>query len=645
MQREPRDNEALAAKGGRVVTSSASHSAPPSASDPADTSTVSASQTSHAPRTSRMAILIDADNAFACLSGPTLTRMCEYLERFGHVQSLRAYGDWERLGKALTGSSRYHLQPVHLPTGGKRRKNGVDIALAVDAIDDLHLAPEIDTFVLVTGDGDLAPVALRLRERGRRVIGLGRQQSTSEFLVKACDIYIYLESLGIGVDQASPTSPLATEVYDALRNPESNNGHTHEFAGGNGSSTESHIRTAAHGDINRVAHENGRTHTEVPAQYVLPLDLREAFTAALANLQSAGSREINAGTLKQALLKVHSTFNEKRFGVKRFSDFLTKYAHELGVVVEQARGNEVLITPLGDAGSNLRSTPALPRIEGFTLLAMQSFTCGGQGHTLPVYRHERIAAALDIPVTRRDPAVEFVLLPGGTYQVGYEPPPGTCDVATPAQVGRPLRKVTLAPFLMGRTPVTQGVWDQMRTKKRIKRISDKRHFTRMRGGHRRLPMEGVSWNDARAFLGSLGLRLPSEAEWELACRGGVANEVPYFWGSEESEAERFAWSKENSAGCLHAVASAPAGPNAYGLFDMAGNVWEWCADAWHPDYEGLPSDGAPRVASGEGPPLYVVRGGSFHYPLAACRCDFRWRLAPEVRHYTVGFRPVMSVSR
>lgn len=265
-----------------------------------------------APPNARLAIYIDADNAIACLTSAGLVRLCEFLERFGHIQSVRAYGDWEQLGGTLRDTGRFAVQPVHLPTNGVRRKNGVDIALAVDVIDDLHLAPGIDTFVLVSGDGDLAPVAMRLRQRGRRVIGLGRKSMTSCYLKRACDTFIMLESIGIGVDSSKADSPLAQTVLAALR-----------------------------ADADAVA-----------AVDPLPADLFEAFERSIIALErSAGPHApIEVSQLKQELLQHHSTFREKEFGAQRFTDFLARHAEALGIEVYRTRGNAMYVARLAGNG-------------------------------------------------------------------------------------------------------------------------------------------------------------------------------------------------------------------------------------------------------------------------------------------------------
>jgi formylglycine-generating enzyme required for sulfatase activity len=103
------------------------------------------------------------------------------------------------------------------------------------------------------------------------------------------------------------------------------------------------------------------------------------------------------------------------------------------------------------------------------------------------------------------------------------------------------------------------------------------------------PVVGVSWHDAQAFAEWAGGRLPTEAEWEYACRAGSTSR--YHFGDDEDCLGDYAWYGENSEGATHPVGEKL--PNSWGLYDMHGNVWEWTADIWHSDYENAPNDGSP----------------------------------------------------
>src|SRR5262249_39719134 len=177
------------------------------------------------------------------------------------------------------------------------------------------------------------------------------------------------------------------------------------------------------------------------------------------------------------------------------------------------------------------------------------------------------------------------------------------------------------PFLLGKYPVTQEQWQAVLG-------ANPSAFT----GEEHLPVDGVSWDDAQAFCARLSraagrvVRLPSEAEWEYACRAGTATE--FFFGDGEAALEDYAWFDRNSGGRTRPVGRKAA--NAWGLHDMAGNVWEWCADVWHSDYDGAPADGRARDEGAEGQPRRCLRGGAWNFDAFRCRSAYRSR---ERKHF------------
>ena len=156
-----------------------------------------------------------------------------------------------------------------------------------------------------------------------------------------------------------------------------------------------------------------------------------------------------------------------------------------------------------------------------------------------------------------------------------------------------------------------------------------------------LPVETVSWEDARAFCTKLSevaeeraagrtYRLPTEAEWEYACRAGSAGK--YSFGDTEAELGKLAWYDKNSGNTTHPVGEKQA--NAWGLYDMHGNVWEWCQDGYGPYEAGPASDlSVPGSASHR-----VLRGGSWSNLGKVCRSALRSRYAPVYRDQLYGFR-------
>ena len=156
-------------------------------------------------------------------------------------------------------------------------------------------------------------------------------------------------------------------------------------------------------------------------------------------------------------------------------------------------------------------------------------------------------------------------------------------------------------------------------------------------GRGKRPVIKVSWKDATAYASWLSevtgksYRLPSEAEWEYTTRAGTTSE--YYWGDSANDADNFAWFGGNSEGKTHPVGKKQ--PNAFGLYDLVGNVWEWMADCWHHDYEHAPDDG---IAWETGDcTLRVLRGGSWSYGQDYLRSAFRFRFYPGFRYDFIGF--------
>jgi formylglycine-generating enzyme required for sulfatase activity len=152
------------------------------------------------------------------------------------------------------------------------------------------------------------------------------------------------------------------------------------------------------------------------------------------------------------------------------------------------------------------------------------------------------------------------------------------------------------------------------------------------------PVVGVSWEDARAYCAWAGLRLPSEAEWEFACRAGTTSR---FWsGDADDDLSRVGWYDKNSDLRLHTVGEKE--PNPLGLFDMHGNVWEWVEDDWLGNYSNAPSEGS-RSAQVERSAVRVYRGGAFNTNAASCRSASRGYWYPGMRNNNLGFRPATSI--
>jgi formylglycine-generating enzyme required for sulfatase activity/RES domain-containing protein len=236
-------------------------------------------------------------------------------------------------------------------------------------------------------------------------------------------------------------------------------------------------------------------------------------------------------------------------------------------------------------------------------------------------------------------ALEMVPIPAGEFLMGSpeDEPEGLVYEG-------PQHRVRLAPFSLARTPITQAQWRQVALWQPAageppweRELDPEPSFFQIdRSEDDRRPVETVSWFDAQEFCHRLSRRtgrsytLPSEAQWEYACRAGTT--TPYTFGASLSQRQA------NIAGSgTTAVGSYPA--NAWGLHDMHGNVWEWCADDWHPNYQGAPDDGSPWMVPI--PDLLMrrlLRGGSWGSNPRNCRSAFRNRNHPDTRDNDVGFR-------
>jgi len=207
----------------------------------------------------------------------------------------------------------------------------------------------------------------------------------------------------------------------------------------------------------------------------------------------------------------------------------------------------------------------------------------------------------------------FVLIKGGTFKMG----------SNESNYEKPIHEVTISDFLIGKYEVTQGQWQKIMS-------SNPANFKK--GDD--YPVEQVSWNDCQDFCSKSGLRLPTEAEWEYAGRAGTSTK--YYWG--DSVNDDYLWYNSNSGSSTHPVGQKK--PNGFGLYDMSGNVWEWCAD-WSDAnyYQSSPKSNPKGPASGQ---YRVLRGGGWLVNVYYCRSARRSRLDPTFRDLSVGLRVVQD---
>ena len=221
--------------------------------------------------------------------------------------------------------------------------------------------------------------------------------------------------------------------------------------------------------------------------------------------------------------------------------------------------------------------------------------------------------------------LEMVLIPAGEFLMGSPDSDKDADADE-----KPQHRVRITkPFYLGKYLVTQEQWEAVMG-------NNPSHFKGPKN-----PVEQVSWDDCQKFLGKLNAKsssgagkfqLPSEAQWEYACRAG--SKTKYCFGDDEARLGDYAWYDKNSDGKTHPVGEKK--PNAWGLYDMHGNVWEWCQD-WYKDgyYKESPADDPTGPATGSS---RVFRGGGFIRGAGDCRSANGHALTPGDCLGTLGFR-------
>lgn len=239
---------------------------------------------------------------------------------------------------------------------------------------------------------------------------------------------------------------------------------------------------------------------------------------------------------------------------------------------------------------------------------------------------------------------EMVWIPTGSFQMGSIQGKGNNDE-------KPVHSVSINRFAMGRHEITFAEYDKFAQTTNRKKPNDQGW------GRDNKPVIMVSWKDATAYAAWLSqetgksYRLPTEAEWEYAARAGTI--TARYWGNNPDEACHYAniydntlkkekklnWSHHNCSDGY--IKTAPVGhfkPNAFGLFDMLGNVWEWVADKLHSNYNNAPTDGS--VWNDDAIGYQVLRGGSWYSNPHSSRAAFRNGVAPDAQNNHIGFRVV-----
>jgi formylglycine-generating enzyme required for sulfatase activity len=245
--------------------------------------------------------------------------------------------------------------------------------------------------------------------------------------------------------------------------------------------------------------------------------------------------------------------------------------------------------------------------------------------------------------------IRMMLIPEGSFNMGSPE-----DKLDQSDFESPVHLVNVPSFFMGKYPVTQAQWRVVASLPQVSREL-KPNPSRFKGDNR--PVEFVSWYDAVEFCQRLSrhtnrtYRLPTEAEWEYACRAGTTTRFHFgetittdlanydgtddkdgLWSGSYGRGPKGEHRKETTAVDHFGIA------NAFGLCDMHGNVWEWCLDHWHGNYEDAPDDGRAWLTDNED--ARVQRGGSWNIKPRDCRCASRDFNLPVNVHGSIGFRVV-----
>jgi formylglycine-generating enzyme required for sulfatase activity len=275
------------------------------------------------------------------------------------------------------------------------------------------------------------------------------------------------------------------------------------------------------------------------------------------------------------------------------------------------------------------------------------------GRKAPVIKRIRQQAQCFVEDLPNGIQLKMVSIPEGSFLMG-----SSADEASRSSSESPQHQVTVPPFLMGKYPVTQAQWEAVASLPQVNREL-KHNPSNFKGENR--PVEQVSWYEAVEFCNRLSQHtgksycLPSEAEWEYACRAGTT--TPFHFGEAiTSELANY------NAGYTYGVGvkgtyreeTTSVGSfkiaNAFGLYDMHGNVLEWCLDDWHSNYEGAPHNGSAwfndnnKLSQKQG--SAVLRGGSWLYGPGSCRSAYRGSNPSRSNiFYNIGFRVMCAASR
>ncbi|MBR5920491.1 MAG: formylglycine-generating enzyme family protein [Bacteroidales bacterium] len=238
-----------------------------------------------------------------------------------------------------------------------------------------------------------------------------------------------------------------------------------------------------------------------------------------------------------------------------------------------------------------------------------------------------------LTITVKGVSFNMIRVQGGTFTMGCTSEQGNDCYGDE----KPAHTVTLSTYYIGETEVTQELWKAV--------MGDNPSY--FKSGSLKRPVENVSWEDCQTFIRRLNeltgkkFRLPTEAEWEFAARGGTKSAGYKYSGSNDINAVAWYWKNAGTKGesspdyGTHVVKTKK--PNELGIYDMSGNVWEWCSD-WCGDYTGATQTNPQGASSGSN---RVYRGGGWYNDAGSCRSSYRNSYAPGLRRNFLGLRLVL----
>ena len=359
--------------------------------------------------------------------------------------------------------------------------------------------------------------------------------------------------------------------------------------------------------------------SDISAQTQPRKDLNDA-PCALVKVQFVGDILNVKGNVILPLLKedyetwVYLTHGSRQMQVtaKNYLPLMIKFADYGVESVEKNRTYVLVLNQMGMSSNpaDVSTTVSTVSVSPVQVPAVPSNTISDDVITIPV---------------KDGICIEMVKVEGGTFMMG-----ATSEMKNPNSNEKPVHQVTLTnDYYMGKYEVTQALWQAVMGSNPSEYKGDN------------LPVETVSWNDCQKFISKLNsltgrmFRLPTEAEWEYAARGGKESRGYQYSGS--SNISDVAWYDENSGSKTHPVGTKQA--NELGIYDMTGNVWEWCSD-WYSSYSSSSQTNPTGSDSGS---ARVSRGGGWNCNASYCRLSVRFYYTPDFRLDILGLRLALSV--